>query len=263
MKKLLASFKMKPFTLILIFLIILSCGQKSFKKLNKHVSSQKIDTLVSGDYILYFENGDSFEKSDNYGDLNTRIELTKTIDNSHKSAFKIQQYLTDRFGEYFYTTDSTLVLRLSNGNNEIFAFWDDLKDEGYNFEHYFENIDYYLLRVQYGEGNSWLLVNRKNGFKEYINGEPFISKDNKKIITISCDLIAGYNFNGIELYSITKDSLITEFRKETKWGPIDMKWINNNQLLLKREILHFDSITGNESNIIDYKLVTIKNKTSQ
>jgi hypothetical protein len=254
---------MKPFTLILIFLIILSCGQKSFKKLNKHVLSQKIDTLVSGDYILYFENGDSFEKSDNYGDLNTRIELTKTIDNSHRSAFKIQEYLSEKYSKYFYTNDSTLILKLSNGNIVPFPYWDNLKDEGYNFEHYFENIDYYLLRVQYSEGNSWMLVNRKNGFKTYILGEPYISPDNKKLITIDCDLIANYNFTGIGLYSISKDSLKKEFLRETKWCPIDIKWISKNQFLLKREILNFDTITYNENSEIEYKLVTIKNKTSQ
>ena len=120
-----------------------------------------------------------------------------------------------------------------------------------------------MLRVQFGEGNCWMLVNKKNGFKRYISGLPYISNDNKKIITVNTDLEAGYSFNGLELFSILTDSLRTEFSKETEWGPTDVKWINENQVFLKREHFLVDSITSNQDNIIDYKLMTIEKKTSR
>lgn len=106
-----------------------------------------------------------------------------------------------------------------------------------------------------------MLVNRQNGHKNHISGLPYISKDNKKIITINKDLIAGYSFNGIELYTILADSLKEEFYIETKWGPQDLKWINENEFLLKREHLPEDSKIGIEDNIIDYKRVKIEKKS--
>ena len=44
------------------------------------------------------------------------------------------------------------------------------------------------------------------------------------------------------------------FDKGTNWGPRNVKWISENQFLLKREHLNFE--TGSHS--FDYKLVTIK-----
>jgi hypothetical protein len=156
-----------------------------------------------------------------------------------------------------------LVLKLGNGKISNFAKWDSENDEGYTFEHYFDKIDYYLLRVQWGEGNCWMLVNRKNGFKKYIGGLPYISLDNKQILTTNMDLEAGYSFNGFELYSILADSLKTEFSKTTVFGPTDVKWINENEFLLKREHFHVDTLTGNQDNIVDYKKVTIEKKISK
>jgi hypothetical protein len=254
---------MRQVTYILTIILFASCGQGNEKGSASHSAVAPIDTLIADNYVLSFENADSFATTDIYGDLNYRTQLTDTIGNWHNRAAKIQSYLTSKFGDNFFTTDTTLVLRLSNGKTETFALWDEKKDEGYNFEHYFDNIDYYLLRVQFGEGNCWMLVNKKNGFKRYISGLPYISNDNKKIITVNTDLEAGYSFNGLELFSILTDSLRTEFSKETEWGPTDVKWINENQVFLKREHFLVDSITSNQDNIIDYKLMTIEKKTSR
>jgi hypothetical protein len=105
------------------------------------------------------------------------------------------------------------------------------------------------------------MVNRKNGFKKYISGLPYIYKD--KILTINTDLEAGYSFNGIELYTLTNDTLKKEFSKETTWEPTDIHWINDNQFLVKREHFYADSITGKQDNKIDYKLGIIKRKNSR
>lgn len=247
---------------ILTAILFICCGKRDENSSTDQAIVIGLDTIKADNYLLTFESSDSFVLTDIYGDLSYRIKLTDTIGNWHNRAEKIQSYLINKFGNYFYSTDSSLVLKLSNESVMNFPKWDDETEEGYNFEHYFDKIDYYLLRVQWSEGNCWMLVNRKNGFKKYIYGLPYISKDNKKIITINSDLEAGYSFNGIELYTILEDSIRTEFSKETEWGPTDVKWINENQFFIKREHFHVDSITGNQDNIIDYKQVTIEKKNS-
>ncbi len=209
-------FKMRQITYILTIILFASCGQRNQNGAYDQSTILAIDTLVADNFVLSFENVDSFATTDIYGDLNYRIKLTDTIGNWHNRAVKIQAYLTNKFGDYFFTTDTTLVLKLSNEKLETFPLWDEEKEEGYNFEHYFDKIDYYLLRVQWGEGNCWLLVNRKNGFKKFIKGLPYISNDNNQIVSINSDLEAGYSFNGLELFSILTDSLKTEFSKETE-----------------------------------------------
>lgn len=254
---------MKLLTFIFAFLFLVSCGQKNKNNSNNQISALASDTLMAGNYILTFQNSDSFPVTDIYGDSEYRIQLTDSIDNAQMGALKIQSYLLTQSGDYFFATDSGLVLKLSNNKTLFFASWDEERDEGYNFEHYFKNIDYYLLRVQWEEGNCWMLVNRKNGFKKYISGLPYISNDNKRIITINSDLEAGYSFNGLELYTILADSLHREFSEETEWGPTDVKWIDEDQFLLKREHFRVDSITNNQDYDIDYKRVTIEKKTNQ
>ncbi len=256
----------KQITYILTIMLCAACGQNNRNAAKKSTNLQlntlsetNLDTLMANNYLLTFEDTDSFEKTDIYGDLDYRTKLTDTIENFFNKAQTIQTYLTKQFGDYFYVTDTMLVLKLSDGNTINFDRYVEEKDwdndglETYIFEHYFKNIDYYLLMVQYYEGNDWMLVNRKNGFKKKIHGLPYISRDNKKIIVVNSDIDAGYNFNGIELYTVLADSLQTEFHRETKWGPIDVKWIDENEFLLKREYWHND---GNRKSI-DYKRVNI------
>jgi hypothetical protein len=265
---------MKQIAYILAIILFTACGQSKRGLAEKSTNLQKdtldeksmklsLDTLKANNYLLTFENAVSFEETDIYGDLDYRKKITNTIRTSYfDKARKIQSYLlTNRFKEYFYLTDSTLVLKLADGNTMSFNRYVEERDLdndgllGYIFAHYFDQIDYYLLILQYYEGSSWMLVNRKNGFKKDIYGLPYISEDNKKIIAINSDLEAGYNFNGIALYTILTDSLQMEFRKETEWGPLDVKWINESEFLLKREHFHVDST------IIDYKRVRIEKMT--
>jgi hypothetical protein len=258
---------------ILTFLIFISCGQQSNKKslpkqstnlLNaKPTDFEKkniggLDSIVTNAYVITFQDTKPFAQTDIYGDLGYRINLTDTIDNWYDRAKKIQDYLQVKFSDYFTTSDSSLILNLASGQNLTFPVWDNEKDEGFGFEYYFKEIDYYLLRVQWIEGNCWLMVNRQNGFQRYICGLPYINKN--KFLTINTDLDAGYSFNGMEFYSLINDTLKNEFSEKTTWGPVDIKWINDSQFLVKREHFYIDSIKKEQNNKFDYKLATIKNK---
>jgi len=246
-------------------MVLISCGQKNNSDSTSETTTLKLDTLIADNYILTFESADSFAKTDIYGDLNYRTKLTDTIHNWGKKAEKIQSYLLDKFDNHFNVTDSTLVLSLVDGTNKILSNntneGDDYKH--YYFQHYFDEIDYYLISVHLYEGGYWLLVNRNNGYTKRICGLPYILNGLNKIISINSDLEAGYSFNGIEFFTVTADSLKVEFRKETEWGPIDIKWVTDNNFLIKREHFHVDSQTGYQKNIVDYKRVKIKKKTSQ
>lgn len=235
-------------------------GGKGRETVNKP-SEVTQDTLVANNYLLLIAGADSFPPTDGFGDLAYRNRLTDTMDNAHKKAIHIQAYLrTTKLGAYFCTTDSTVVVRLANGKTASFANWDNEKEEGYTFVHYLDKIDYYLLRVQWVEGNCWMLVNRKNGNKHYLSGFPYVSPDNKQMMAIGADLEAGYSFNGLALYTIHADSLQMVFSKETPWGPLTMKWVNEQQFLLKREHFYADTLTGMLHNRIDYARVTLQTK---
>jgi len=228
-----------------------SCTQLTSTSKNNDSSKVTLkDTLIAGDYILNVEEICSFQTNDFYNNCYAlEAEDLKNI-----------------FGNYFTKTDNVLSLKLANGKTVKYV---DVKSEDdsiqiergvhYEFKYYFEDIEYYLLDVGLWEGGYGLLVNRKNGLSKEITGLPYISKNHKKIICINEDLESGYTTNGIELYTVLNDSLQTEFRKSIEgWGPADISWINENQILLKTE--RFQNETGER--ITEFKRVTIEKKTS-
>jgi len=216
-----------------------------------------LDSIVTGNYTLMFHDAKPFDRTDIYGDLDKRDSLTENFSNWHKKAFKIQEYLEENYDYHFSSTDSSVSLSLEDGRNLIFKEWDKDEEKGFNVEHFFDDINYFLLYVSYPEGNSWVMVNRKNGFTKEICGTPYISPSKKKILTANTDLEAGYSFNGIEYYSINKDSLKLEFRIGTSWGPNDIKWLNDSSFLIQREHFHVNSENRIQENKIDFKKVTL------
>ena len=103
---------MKNLALTIFILTLISCNHRNSgnaEKSNKDSVFSKTDTLIASNYLLTFEKADSFKRTDIFGDLDTRLKMTDKIDNSHEEAQTIQKYLSKKFGDYFYTTDTTPV----------------------------------------------------------------------------------------------------------------------------------------------------------
>jgi hypothetical protein len=250
---------MKQLLLLIAIVIFASCQEPNSKPA---IINNPTDSLNTDYYTLLFYPQDSFPAVKFYDDEDERNKLIDSNWNWHQKAMTIQKYLAEKHKDLFFLTDSTLVLKLENGKTKSYTLVDTIKDESFAFEQYFKNINYYLLRVQYNEGNAWMLVNRQNGFQKYIGGVPYISPNNQHILVLGADLEAGYNFNGIELYSVAKDSLNLEFSKETKFGPNEANWISNDHFLLKRDLVDTDSVNQTKSFRVNYCSVQLIKKTN-
>lgn len=225
----------------------------------EQVSVLKLDTLTADNYLLTFTGTTAFPLTDIYEDL-CGIKIIDSIDTTNVRAKKIQSCISSKFGKYFHETKSQLTVKLANGRTKTFLN-DTIGDTSfaiYNFEYYFEKIDYCLIYVSAYEGHGYyLLINRKNGVQKELTGFPHFSNDNKQIISITSE---SYLTLGIQLHTVLTDSIRTEFEIATSneyWQPTDVKWVNENQFLLKSE----NETIENKSARFDYKLVTFK-KTS-
>lgn len=252
----------RHFYILILILLFVSCGNKNKVTTNLEIPSEVStiynddEIIKAGKYELRLEKSESFEETDIFGDKELIDSLIKSYEDPKFNPKHYDTYFKDKFGQYFYNTDSALIVKLADGSE--LRLENNLEDgdsyQEHSFYYYFPEIDYYLIDILIYEGFYRKLINRKNGYTKIIFGKPYVSKDKSKIICINSDLEAGFTFNGIELYSIKADSLQTEFVFETEWGPIDLKWINENQLLLKIE--YFSST----QELIDYKLVTLNKK---
>lgn len=241
---------------VLIVAVVFSCAKKTEKEDDEKKSGigdsiyknidqmgadgefiNESDTINVGGYALIFSPADSTHLTDVFGDSPIRKDLVDSIGNSHERAMFLEKnYLSKKFSKYFSANDSILTLYLDSGNELHFPKWDRTDEVGYNFQNYFKEIDYYSLWVQYVEGGSIVLVNRKSGTKKYVIGEPYISPEAKRIVAINIDLWAGFSANGIELLSVMGDSLKTEFSLEIEnWGPSGARWLSDDKLILEKE----------------------------
>ncbi|MBW8685499.1 hypothetical protein [Chitinophaga rhizophila] len=128
----------------------------------------------------------------------------------------------------------TLIFSLTNGqqarlvNNRV----DNGEDYAlYFYSRYVPEIQQYLVMGNYYESNDCVLVNAVDGTMTHVWGTPVVSPDRKYIVCGSVDLFANFNNNGLQLFSYSNNKL-TAVGDVTfdKWGPGQMKWLNNNTI---------------------------------
>lgn len=125
----------------------------------------------------------------------------------------------------------TLSLKLDNGSVKYYINNSSIESDNYTQYHFITKlpeINYYLLKVFYYEAFSYLMINAKTGKETYLCGVPAVSPDKTKLIAGCFDLQAGFVFNGLQLFSVTSDSLNNLWSRElTKWGADNLAWIDN------------------------------------
>ena len=208
---------------------------------------KEIDTLSINDYIICFQTIEAEPFQNYYPDQKTRDSITKPLHNSYEKARAIEDYLYPKHENLFIRNDSILSINLANGQQIVFS-----PENGCVFEHYFEDIDYILLFVQRYEGNSYMLINRKNGHKRYINGHPYFSPSKKSFVTGEVDLLSGYNINGLYYYEIKSDTIEEMFEiRISNWGPENIKWVTKNSISIKQTFVDFEN--SNELGFMFYE----------
>jgi len=103
-------------------------------------------------------------------------------------------------------------------NNNKIKYFKNVKDYGepycsYTFGGFLEKINYYVVLVTYFEGFEYIMVNADNGREYKIPAPPRISPDLKRLVSVSADV--AYNFNGIQVWQINKNSLKKDWEEES------------------------------------------------
>lgn len=159
-----------------------------------------------------------------------------TLDTSEKNCLQ-------KVKEWVQRYEDTLLVKLNNGTYKKYINNSSIESDNYTtfqFISKLNSIDYYLIKIYYYEGFSYLMLNTKTGHENYLWGLPAVSPDNSKIMAACFDLQAGFVFNGLQYFDITPDSLHLIWSRElSKWGADNIAWANNN--LLVAEQINIDS----------------------
>lgn len=104
--------------------------------------------------------------------------------------------------------------------------------ETFTFQHKYSKPDLYLVAVGYMEGSGYKLINQKTCHILDVSGIPIFSPNRQKALMVNADLMAGFDFNGLEMLMIENDSLVSvDVEKEiADWAIEDAFWISDDEL---------------------------------
>ncbi len=247
--------------IIVFLLLIVACTSTTKDNSNRKVKTdtlasisneielpqEKVDTIIDlkdttfhfSTYSVNVEAVDSVEIPNLYSDAAVRENILNNYDNSYEAFKGLEEYLKKTQSMYFKRNGKTLTLSLVNGKTkELKDISKDSDDDIlYTYEHFFSNINTYLVRGQFFEGNCYIVINRNTGEEKYTIGEIYVAPQNQKFIAINEDMEAGYSSNGLQMFEIKNEKFIKKFTIEGgSWGPIALKWINDSSVIMKAHI---------------------------
>jgi hypothetical protein len=92
-------------------------------------------------------------------------------------------------------------------------------------------LGYHLVKRTYYEGRDYLLINSSTGHRTALPDTPVISPGGRRVLVASMDYEAGYEPNLLQVWRVTRDSLVREWELETGeyppargWGASDPVW---------------------------------------
>ncbi len=98
-----------------------------------------------------------------------------------------------------------------------------------------------VIREQYGEGNTWHVLDRTNGNLTAINGYPLFSPSGKAFVAIQTDLNAQYSSTLMDVYDASGANPRRTFRtltdaesREPTWGPTSVYWCDEAAIVFQR-----------------------------
>ena len=112
------------------------------------------------------------------------------------------------------------VLMLYDGNLET------SQAVAYTYAKFLPDLNAHLLHLHLYEGGGYVLVHRHTGQQTFLDNLPQLSPDKKHFLVASEDMSAGYNFNGVEVWSVQKGLFSKEARIELQWGPSTAHWMS-------------------------------------
>jgi hypothetical protein len=170
------------------------------------------------------------------------IKLCAGIHNSFECARVIESSQVNAgASRHAVRKKESLVIRL-NGKAAV------LRDKGaaeegaadgvelYSYIDYLSDMQLHVVHVQFYEGDTFLAIHQDSGQKSYPSGFPVVSPDLQRFVATSCDLVAGFDPNNIEIWRSNKGKLFLEWSQDIEgWGPRKAQWLASDRIRIEKE----------------------------
>ena len=117
----------------------------------------------------------------------------------------------------------------------------------YRYRALLPEIAQHLVQVDFYEGGGWLLVDAASTHQTHLIGPPVIAPGRGRFVATSVDLEAGYDPNGIQVWSLARGFPRLEWGLDggDAWGASDAAWIDDRTVEFTRHV----ATTGNPDEI--------------
>ncbi len=160
------------------------------------------------------------------------------MNNAGQCADHKEQLLIKKHPLIVSRTGDVLIITTQKGKQV------ELKNDswgGYHAIALIEQANLLLVRIQYWEGNSHLIVDTEYGYKKEIYGFPTFNKDYTQFATSDYDLTANYNPNILGIYKKHASWKLEYFispdswgSSPDSWGSDSPEWIDDNKLVFTK-----------------------------
>jgi hypothetical protein len=102
----------------------------------------------------------------------------------------------------------------------------------YVYAAHYSKLGVHVVRVQYYEGQSALLIADSTGRRTYVANLPLVAPDSARFAVVSFDLEAGYEPNLLEIWRPAADTVVSEFAHDFggALGPDSAVWRSGDTL---------------------------------
>lgn len=184
-------------------------------------------------YVAKNERIDAFKEKKLVPFQEKLSSLLKSHQNTHAAYQALEKEALSQYEDHtFIVEGKSYTLRRPQGGDLMGKIY---SDGDLSFVHYYKELKMVLLRIQYSEGSSFLLVNLETKQEIGLLSPPVFNEDNSRILTYANQGEADYGPHGFRmLQKDDKGNYWQYFTYDTTpLGPIYGEWVNDNTIKMK------------------------------
>ncbi len=143
------------------------------------------------------------------------------------------------------------TLHIRGAGRGSLALASDTREGGdfvrYRYRGLLPGIAQHLVQMDFYEGGGWLLVDTVTTEQTRVLGPPVVAPDRSRFVATSVDLEAGYDPNGLQVWSLARGFPRLEWGLDggDAWGASDAAWIDARTVEFTRHV----NATGNPDEV--------------
>jgi len=159
----------------------------------------------------------------------------------------LEENILSRYEDLAFRPDSTtLCIVTAQGDTVVFRDSDVFKSPEtffvYDLIDFLPGQKFWVIEAGGYEWIEWQLLDGRTGRIETVIAPPVPSPDGSRFLCAQEDIVAGFIYNGIQVWRLDPHGLVLEFEDvDVPWGPVDAAWEDNSTITFRKHSYDWDT----------------------